>query len=53
MARQETCDGRVIAHVDMDCFYVQGNITLPFCFNLRSEFSDILLYDVVCVCVVE
>jgi len=53
VARQETCDGRVNAHVDMDCFYVQGHITLPFCFNLRSEFSDILLYDVVCVCVVE
>jgi hypothetical protein len=24
VARRETCDGRVIAHVDMDCFYVQG-----------------------------
>ncbi|CAK8578237.1 unnamed protein product [Lathyrus sativus] len=23
VARRETCDGRVIAHVDMDCFYVQ------------------------------
>lgn len=23
MARRESCDGRVIAHVDMDCFYVQ------------------------------
>lgn len=25
VARRETCDGRVIAHVDMDCFYVQGS----------------------------
>ncbi|XP_020232436.1 DNA polymerase eta [Cajanus cajan] len=23
VAKRETCDGRVIAHVDMDCFYVQ------------------------------
>lgn len=24
VARPETSDSRVIAHVDMDCFYVQG-----------------------------
>lgn len=24
VARRETSDGRVIGHVDMDCFYVQG-----------------------------
>ncbi|KAG4907021.1 hypothetical protein JHK86_055505 [Glycine max] len=35
VARQETCDGRVIAHVDMDCFYVGRNI-----FRQRLEAGD-------------
>jgi len=36
VARRESCDGRVIAHVDMDCFYVQGSIlshTILFAFS--------------------
>ncbi|KAK3034848.1 hypothetical protein RJ639_032303 [Escallonia herrerae] len=28
VARPETSDSRVIAHVDMDCFYVQGTLVL-------------------------
>lgn len=34
VARRETCDGRVIAHVDMDCFYVQGSSSLSLLFAL-------------------
>lgn len=38
VARPETSDSRVIAHVDMDCFYVQG----PF-LSLSLNFSILSL----------
>lgn len=36
VARPETSDSRVIAHVDMDCFYVQG-LFLFFFLHVLSQ----------------
>lgn len=40
VARRETCDARVIAHVDMDCFYVQG--------SFFSRISEVNLLFLLC-----
>lgn len=43
VARPETSDSRVIAHVDMDCFYVQGFFIplsqFPYFFSVIVNFS--------------
>ncbi|KAL2615665.1 hypothetical protein AAZV13_08G081200 [Glycine max] len=43
VARRETCDGRVIAHVDMDCFYVQVEQRKQP--NLRGLPSAVIQYN--------
>lgn len=42
VARPETSDARVIAHVDMDCFYVQGLFYLssPNCIQSLYTLSE-------------
>lgn len=43
VARPESSDSRVIAHVDMDCFYVQGShFSLPIYLKILGFSSHLI-----------
>ena len=43
VARPESSETRVIAHLDLDCFYVQGSTPFPYRLILVQKFCSLIL----------